>query len=55
VFAWWWVEQRRLRFLGKAAGAVCLVAFAGKAFPVQRGFGNQPIGLGCERIMPCSA
>jgi hypothetical protein len=28
-------EQRRLRFLRKGAGAVCLVAFAGNAFAVQ--------------------
>ena len=43
------MEQRRLRFFRKGAGAVCLVAFTGDAFTVQRGFGNQPIGLGCEK------
>jgi hypothetical protein len=35
------VKQRRLRFLRKGAGAVCLVAFAGKSVSVEAGFLHQ--------------
>jgi len=34
-------EKRRLRCLGKLPGVVCFAAFAGDAFAVQPGFGNQ--------------
>src|SRR5580658_8457711 len=48
VFSRWWVEQRRLRFLRENLGAVCLVAFAGQTFSVQRRFGNQAKSVGYE-------
>ena len=41
MLSWWWVEQRRLRFLRKGASAVCLVAFTGKAVSVESGFLHQ--------------
>lgn len=34
-------EKRRLRCLGNLPGVVCFAAFAGDAFAVQPGFGNQ--------------
>ena len=34
-------EKRRLSCLGKLPGVVCFAAFAGDAFAVQPGFGNQ--------------
>jgi len=38
-------EKRRLRCLGKLPGVVCFAAFAGDAFAVQPGFGNQVEGV----------
>jgi hypothetical protein len=49
------VEQRRLRFLRKGAGAVCLVAFAGKAVSIEAGFLHQGERVGNKTIMPSSA
>jgi hypothetical protein len=38
-----------------AAGVVCLVTFAGKPFPVLRGFLNQGKRVGDKSIMPSTA
>ncbi len=48
-------EKRRLRCLGKLPGVVCFAAFAGDAFAVQPGFGNQIERVRREGIMPSSA
>ena len=40
MLARWWSEKRRLRCLGVASGAVCLVTFAGKTVSILPGFLN---------------